>query len=381
MYELIRQELDKLKETSNYRTLPEFESKGKYIVSNKRLLINLASNDYMSIANDEDMRREFISNINTDNFIASSSSSRLMTGSFPEYAELEQLLSDSFGTESALILNSGYHANIGIIPALADKNTLIIADKLVHASIIDGIRLSGSTYIRYKHNDTEQIERLISQHGSEYHKIIVVTESIFSMDGDEADLIKLVDIKKRYPKVMLYVDEAHAVGVRGKKGLGCAEEQGVIGDIDCLIGTFGKALGSVGAYIVCKKEIRELLINKMRTFIFTTALPPINISWSIFAFKRVMKMSNEREHVKHISQLLKQLLEQKGYKNTSTSHIIPIVYCDNHKTMQKANELRDKGFYVVGVRPPTVPQGTSRLRISLNSSITEEEVRQLADLV
>ncbi|MDO4780235.1 MAG: 8-amino-7-oxononanoate synthase, partial [Bacteroides sp.] len=319
--------------------------------------------------------------ISIDNFIASSSSSRLMTGNFPEYVELERLLSDSFGTESALIFNSGYHANTGIIPALADKNTLIIADKLIHASLIDGIRLSGSTYLRYKHNDIDQLERLISEHNDEYNKIIVATESIFSMDGDEANLSRLVDIKRRYSNVMLYVDEAHAVGVRGKKGLGCAEEQGVIGEIDCLVGTFGKALGSVGAYIVCKKEMRELLINKMRTFIFTTALPPINISWSIFAFKQAMQMSSERAHLKHISHLLKQLLEQKGYKNTSTSHIIPVVYGDSRTTMQKANELRDKGFYAVGVRPPTVPQGTSRLRISLNASITEEEIRQLANLI
>lgn len=381
MYELIDKELAKLKETGNYRTLPELESKGKYVVSDKGLLINLASNDYMAIASDEDMRREFISQISIDNFIASSSSSRLMTGNFPEYVELERLLSYSFGTESALIFNSGYHANTGIIPALADKNTLIIADKLVHASLIDGIRLAGSTYLRYRHNDTDQLERLVSEHSGEYNKIIVVTESIFSMDGDEADLIRLVDIKRRYKNVILYVDEAHAVGVRGNKGLGCAEEEGVIGEIDCLVGTFGKALGSVGAYIVCKRELRELLINKMRTFIFTTALPPINISWSIFAFKRAMQMSSERAHLKHISHLLKQLLEQKGYKNTSTSHIIPVVYGDSHTTMQKANELRDKGFYAVGIRPPTVPQGTSRLRISLNASITEEEIRQLVNLI
>ena len=181
--------------------------------------------------------------------------------------------------------NSGYHANTGILPAVSNAQTLILADKLVHASLIDGIRLSSAKCIRYRHNDASQLQRLVSENHNLYAQIIIVTESIFSMDGDKADLCALVRLKKSYSNVLLYVDEAHAFGVRGEKGLGCAEEQDCINDIDFLVGTFGKAIASAGAYIVCRQVIREYLINKMRTFIFTTALPPVNIQWTAWVLQ------------------------------------------------------------------------------------------------
>ena len=161
---------------------------------------------------------------------------------------------------------------MGILPAVSDTQTLILADKLVHASIIDGIRLSTARCIRFRHNDLVQLERLLEQHHATFRQLIIVTESIFSMDGDQADLTALVRLKKRYSNVLLYVDEAHAFGVRGLRGLGCAEETGCIRDIDFLVGTFGKAAASAGAYIACCRTIREYLVNRMRTFIFTTAL-------------------------------------------------------------------------------------------------------------
>ena len=198
----------------------------------------------------------------------SSSSSRLLTGNFRVYDTLEERLAAMYGRESALVLSSGYHMNTGILPALCDKGTLILADKLVHASLIDGIRLSGARCIRYRHQDYSQ----------DCDRIIIVTESIFSMDGDTAPLQRLVEIKRRCGKVMLYVDEAHAVGVRGERGLGLAEECGCIGDIDLLCGTFGKALASVGAYVICDSIIKEYLVNRMRTLIFTTAMPPVNLT-------------------------------------------------------------------------------------------------------
>lgn len=149
-----------------------------------------------------------------------------------------------------MIFNSGYHANTGILPALTDKQTLLLADKLVHASIIDGILLSGSPFLRYRHNDYDQLERLVQKNACQYETIIILTESIFSMDGDVADLNRLIAIKRQYPNILLYVDEAHAIGTRGKTGLGIAEEQSCIQEIDLLIGTFSKALASMGAYLV-----------------------------------------------------------------------------------------------------------------------------------
>ena len=199
-----------------------------------------------------------------------------------------------FGAESALLFNSGYHANTGILPAVSDTRTLILADKLVHASLIDGIRLSSAKCIRYRHNDLAQLRRLLEENHGMYEKMIIVTESIFSMDGDEADLQALVRLKHDYSNLLLYVDEAHAFGARGEKGLGCAEEQNCINDIDFLVGTFGKAAASAGAYIVCRQTIREYLINKMRTFIFTTALPPVNIQWTAWSTETLRRFPEQK---------------------------------------------------------------------------------------
>lgn len=218
-----------------------------------------------------------------------------MTGNFTVYTELEQLLAERFNREAALLFNSGYHANTGILPALADKQTVILADKLVHASIIDGILLSGVPFQRYRHNDYNHLETLLKRFSGECEQLFIVTESIFSMDGDIADLRRLVELKKTYPNVVLYVDEAHAIGVRGKNGLGIAEEQGCIADIDLLVGTFGKALASMGAYVICDRTIREYLVNYMRPLIFSTALPPFQIAWTRFIFERLPDFTSSRK--------------------------------------------------------------------------------------
>ena len=253
----MQQELQTLKEHSNLRRLPQLTHEGRTVVADGRHMLNLSSNDYLGLAADRQLKEEFLQTLTPDTFLPTSSSSRLLTGNFGIYEELETELATLFGTETALVLNSGYHANMGILPAVSDAQTLILADKLVHASIIDGIRLSTARCIRFRHNDLVQLERLLEQHHATFRQLIIVTESIFSMDGDQADLTALVRLKKRYSNVLLYVDEAHAFGVRGPRGLGCAEETGCIRDIDFLVGTFGKAAASAGAYIACCRTIRE----------------------------------------------------------------------------------------------------------------------------
>ena len=190
------------------------------------------------------------------------------------------------------------------------------------------------------------------------------------MDGDEADFNRLVMLKRQYNNVLLYVDEAHGIGVRGERGLGCAEEQGCIGEIDFLCGTFGKALASVGGYIVCSKTIHDYLVNKMRTLIFTTALPPVNMMWTCFILERLAEFHDKRQHLQHISCLLKEGLLDAGYECPSTSHIIPLTIGESAATILKAEELQRKGFYALPVRPPTVPEGTSRIRFSLTAALT-----------
>lgn len=380
-FDTINQELLILKEKKNYRSLPPLSHDGRDVIVNGQRMLNLSSNDYLGLANDLSLREEFLKTITPETFLPTSSSSRLLTGNFTIYQELEQQLADMFGTESALIFNSGYHANTGILPAICNAQTLILADKLVHASLIDGIRLSSAKCIRYRHNDLSQLQRLISEQHNTYEQIIIVTESIFSMDGDEANLRDLVRLKQCFSNVLLYVDEAHAFGTRGKKGLGCAEEQDCINDIDFLVGTFGKAIASTGAYIVCRQIIREYLINKMRTFIFTTALPPVNIQWTAWILKHLPELRHKREHLLQISQKLKEALSGKGMDCPSVSHIIPLIVGASENAIMKAEELQRKGFYALPVRPPTVPEGTSRIRFSLTADITENEIDKLIDLI
>lgn len=372
----MKQELLELEKHSNLRRLPQMIHDGRDVVVGGQRMLNLSSNDYLGLAADRELREEFLQTLTPDNFMPTSSSSRLLTGNFSIYEELEAELAVLFGTEAALVLNSGYHANMGILPAVSNQHTLILADKLVHASIIDGIRLTTARCIRYRHNDLAQLERLLEQNHSEYQQIIVVTESIFSMDGDQADLQALVGLKRKYTNVLLYVDEAHAFGVRGKRGLGCAEEAGCIKDIDFLVGTFGKAAASAGAYIVCSRVIREYLVNRMRTLIFTTALPPINIAWTLFVVRKLTGMQERREHLAKISQMLREALQAKGYQCPSTSHIVPMIIGSSEDTVLRAEALQRHGFYVLPVRPPTVPEGTSRIRFSLTAEIKEQEIEK-----
>lgn len=368
--------LKQLEQAGNLRRLPDITHSGNHIEKDRQTMLNLSSNDYLGLASRTDLQAAFMDEWKEQGYPLSSSSSRLLTGNFRIYTELEQLMAERFNREAALLFNSGYHANTGILPALADKQTLILADKLVHASIIDGILLSGAPFQRYRHNDYEQLEMLLKKHAGQYEQIIIPTESIFSMDGDIADLNRLVALKKNYPNICLYVDEAHAIGVRGKNGLGVAEEQDCIDDIDLLVGTFGKALASMGAYVICSRTVREYLINCMRPLIFSTALPPVQIAWTRFLFERLPEFTSLREQLSLTSHLLAHALEGKGGE-VSESHIIPYIIGENNDCILKAEELQRKGFYCLPVRPPTVPKGTARIRFSLTADVTVEEIDTL----
>lgn len=375
--EQMQQELQRLGQKSNLRHLPILRHQGREICAEGRQMLNLSSNDYLGLGSNVALRREFLEGLTPETFLPTAASSRLLTGNFAAYQELEEQLAQLFGTEAALTFNSGYHANTGILPAVCDGQTLILADKRVHASLIDGIRLCAARCIRYRHNDYTQLARLVEMHHRAYTKVVIVTESIFSMDGDEADLDELVRLKRAHANVLLYVDEAHAFGVRGRRGLGCAEEHGCIAEVDFLVGTFGKALASAGAYIVCRSIVREYLINKMRTFIFTTALPPVTVQWTSFVLQRLPGYTQEREHLHRISGQLREALEGAGFASLSSSHIVPMLVGESADAIGQAEELQRKGFYVLPVRPPTVPEGSSRLRFSLTAAMTEREMERL----
>lgn len=369
-------ELHRIDQAGNLRTLRTAVHDGKHIIVDGRRMLNLSSNDYLGLAADGGMFSTFLSSLDDRVPAMSSSSSRLLTGNYPEFDHLERQLAASYGKEAALTFNSGYNMNMGILPAISDTSTLILADKLVHASLIDGLRLSAAKCIRYRHLDYRQLTDLVEKYASTYPRIIIVTESIFSMDGDVADLALLAGIKKKHGNVLLYVDEAHAAGIRGARGLGIAEEQGCMADIDFLCGTFGKALCSVGAYVVCSAVMREYLVNKMRPFIFTTALPPMNIAWTSYVWERLPDFADRRHHLAAISERLRTCIARAG-ECRSQSHIVPLILGASTDAIAKAEALQAGGFYVLPLRPPTVPEGTSRLRFSLTAAIGDDDLSRL----
>ena len=371
-----KQLLEQLSAKNQYRSIPDLVHQGRYITRENRTMLNMSSNDYLGLASNENLRQSFLQQY-ADNFPSfTSSSSRLLTGNFPVYTDLEQIIAQRFQRESALLFNSGYHANLGILPALTTTKSLILADKLVHASMIDGIRLSQCEFFRYRHNDYEYLKSLLEKNAGKFDRTFIVTESVFSMDGDVADLKYLVQLKKQFPNTYLYVDEAHAIGVYGKNGLGIAERANVISDIDLLVGTFGKALASMGAYVVCDQILKECLINQMRPLIFSTALPPFNVAWTHFIFERLPQLSKERTHLEQLSAFLRQEVEHRTQIMPSQTCIVPYILGENEATLAKAKDLQEQGYYCLPIRPPTVPKGTSRIRLSLTADMTMDEVKQ-----
>ena len=371
-----KQQLEQLSAQNQYRSIPDLVHQGRYIMRENCKMLNMSSNDYLGLASNENLRQSFLQQYG-DNFPSfTSSSSRLLTGNFPVYTDLEQLIAQRFQRESVLLFNSGYHANLGILPALTTTKSLILADKLVHASMIDGIRLSQCEFFRYRHNDYEHLKNLLEKNAGKFDRTFIVTESVFSMDGDVVDLNYLVQLKKQFPNTYLYVDEAHAIGVYGKNGLGIAERANVIADIDLLVGTFGKALASIGAYVVCDQILKECLINQMRPLIFSTALPPFNVAWTHFIFERLPQLSKERTHLEQLSAFLRQEVEHRTQIMPSQTCIVPYILGENEATLAKAKALQEQGYYCLPIRPPTVPKGTSRIRLSLTANMTMDEVKQ-----
>ena len=371
-----KQQLEQLSAQNQYRSIPDLVHQGRYIMRENCKMLNMSSNDYLGLASNENLRQSFLQQYG-DNFPSfTSSSSRLLTGNFPVYTDLEQLIAQRFQRESVLLFNSGYHANLGILPALTTTKSLILADKLVHSSMIDVIILRKFEFFLYRHNDYEHLKNLLEKNAGKFDRTFIVTESVFSMDGDVVDLNYLVQLKKQFPNTYLYVDEAHAIGVYGKNGLGIAERANVIADIDLLVGTFGKALASMGAYVVCDQILKECLINQMRPLIFSTALPPFNVAWTHFIFERLPQLSKERTHLEQLSAFLRQEVEHRTQIMPSQTCIVPYILGENEATLAKAKALQEQGYYCLPIRPPTVPKGTSRIRLSLTADMTMDEVKQ-----
>lgn len=384
IYDTYRGELERLRGRNQYRSLQQLSRRpAGVVVSEEGVLLNLSSNDYLGMGSDESLLAAFISapaGMLFDERGMTSSSSRLLTGNSPGYAALEEDLSSLYDSRACCVFNSGYHVNLGLFPALGGKGDLFLSDRLNHASIIDGLRLTGADFRRYRHRDYDHLEDLLASTGKAYRRTFIVTESVFSMDGDLADLRRLVELKGAYG-AMLIVDEAHAVGVFGERGLGLCESMGVMKEVDVIVGTFGKALASTGAFSVTNDLLKEFLVNTMRPLIFTTALPPAVLQWSRVTLRRMTAMERERRELAGLSRRLRHELAARGNDVRGGSQIVPVVAGDNDASVRLAARLRSKGFLVFPVRPPTVPPGTARVRLSLTAGTRWEQIAAIPGLV
>lgn len=356
-----QEHIERLRQSDNLRAIPADSTAMQSIV-------DLSGNDYLGIAADHALKDAFLGSLGGDMPALSASASRLLAAGQKEFNALENLLQDLFGAP-ALLFNSGYHANSGAISAFARERTLIVADKLVHASIIDGMILSKAPFERFRHNDADHLHRILQKRAGEFDRVLIVCESVYSMDGDIAPLEEIIAAKT--PNSLLYVDEAHAFGVMGRNGLGLtAGKQGV----DFTVGTLGKAIGSVGAFIVCHPEgAREYLLNTARSFIFSTALPPLNCAWSRYVIERIPSMDGRRRHLEELNHALGRIL---GID--SPTHIQPYITGSSAKAIELSRKLLAAGFKVLPIRTPTVPPGTERLRFSLSADLTVDQLLPLA---
>lgn len=383
------EELDRLKESGNYRVLRNLIHDGNHVWSEGKRLFNLSSNDYLGIgatqfllakeAEDAGIRMNTGSSASPLSFPVGSCSSRLLTGNHSAYGKLESLLCGMYKSESALIFNSGYHANIGILPALTTKNDLILADKLVHASLIDGIRLSDAKCVRFPHNDIEFVERLLHKERHRYTNVYIVVESIYSMDGDVSPLKKLAELKKKHD-CLLYVDEAHAIGTHGANGLGLCEQKNILEVTDILLGTFGKAVAGQGAYAITNGIIREYLINRCRSLIFTTALPQQSIEWVYEVMKIIPTLTEKRKQLAEVSKQLKEGINLMGWKSKGETHIVPLITGDITMAVKISEYLAENGYLALPIRRPTVPEGNERIRFSLTANTTIKQINEILSL-
>ncbi len=370
----IEKQLNTISSDGRLRQLPEIDNgKQKYLQMGGKRLLNLASNDYLGLSSSPRLAaaaRDAISIYGT-----SSGASRLVTGNNRLYTELEQELATFKDQQAALVFNSGYTTNLCLLTALADRHTLVFSDRLNHASIIDGISLSGAKHIRYRHNDMEHLATLLEKHRDHEAKLII-TDSVFSMDGDLADLHTLVKLKQTYD-CLLVIDEAHASGIFGD-GRGLAHQLGVAAEIDLHMGTFSKALGSFGGYVAGQQLLIDYLINTGRALIYTTGLPPATVAANLAALRHIRRNPDQGQKLLTMAKNLVGQLNQHGINTGPTeSHIIPLIIGDNTRTIQIQQHLHDSGIHVGAIRPPTVPQGTARLRLALRADLTSDEITQL----
>jgi 8-amino-7-oxononanoate synthase len=384
--DFFQDQLDALRARSLDRHLREISSaQGPEIEISGRRLINFSSNDYLGLANDPRLRQAAIAAIGE--FGVGAGASRLISGTQSPHLCLERALAKWKRTEAALCFNSGYAAALGTMPALVSKGDVVLLDKLCHASLIDGAKLSGAILRVFPHNHLRKLESHLewARRGYPGKRILIVTESVFSMDGDRAALRQIVELKKRFG-VLLMLDEAHAVGVIGANGRGLASLENLNEDVDVQMGTLSKALGASGGYICGSRNLIEWLINRARSFIYSTAPAPGIAAAAQAAVEFLASSVGEERRLllwKRIN-LMQELLPSSGFNkesNAAASAIFPWIVGDEQAALDLASALQNEGFLVPAIRYPTVAKGSARLRITVTASHEEDQIRSLCEAV
>ncbi|NKB23740.1 MAG: 8-amino-7-oxononanoate synthase [Kiritimatiellae bacterium] len=374
----INNTLEPLKVQGLERNLEMFPHIGGKLYLEGQPYLNFASNDYLDLVNYPlciEAARAAL-----EKYGAGSAASRLVTGTLPLHNELERCLAVHKGYPAALVFGSGYMANAGTIPCLVDKNDVVFADRLVHASILDGIILSQAQLIRFKHNDLDHLETRLKRYETNKKKLII-TESVFSMDGDLAPLSEIATLAQTH-EAMLMVDEAHASGVFGNQGCGLVRHGHLEKIVNVSMGTLSKALGGYGGFVACSKAVKKLLTNKARAFIYTTAPPPSSLGAALGALDVLGKKPNVGKALLERASIFRKQLNDAGLNTLkSESQIIPILIGDNQRAVDLSKELRAAGLLAVAIRPPTVPPGTARLRLSITRAHTPDDLNEAAKTI
>lgn len=402
-----------LASTHNLRSITDYAHCGGFVFKDNAPLLNLTSNDYLGLAGlshaivaphclhdthtqeVKDFAARFwefakAQGIGARDLSLGSGSSRLLSGGRLVWESFEAHLQQVFAPKHALLFNSGYHCNVSCLCALGRLEGVgILIDECAHASMFDGLLQAKAMnkslwWRRFKHNDMAHLEELLESTFARFRHIIIVSEGVFSMDGDLCDLSGIIALKNRY-NALLYLDEAHSIGVVGDDGLGLAKSLGLSDEVEFLIFTFGKALGSVGACMLCAKELKELFTNTARGLIYSTALPPLNVAFSFFTFCELGRLGGQRERLRDLSRQAKSRLESTFVKVDSRGwakrlpyvlgewHIISLVLGDNRKALECQDFLESCGIFARAIKSPTIPHGTARIRFSLNASLSTLE--------
>ena len=369
----LQDELQRVRQKGLFRELKTlYSNSGNDIEFGGRKYINFSSNNYLDLASNPSVIEAAKKAL--DKYGAGGTSSRLIAGTLDIHSELEKKLASFKHTESALVFPTGYQTNLGVISALAKEGGCVIMDKLDHASLWDGAKLSGARIFVYPHRDTAGLEKVLKR-AKGYRRRLVVTDSVFSMDGDLAPLKEICALSKKYG-AWTFVDEAHATGIFGEKGSGLCELLGVEKEVDIVMGTLSKALGSQGGFICGKKLLTDYIVNFCRSFIYTTSLAPASCAAAIAALDLIEREPERRKKLLETAGHFNKALKNKGFDTGgSESQIIPLIAGSVERTKEISEKLFAEGIFAPAIRPPTVPENLSRIRFSLTAGHTEEDIK------